>query len=150
MRLAYFVPLFLALVPLGIQAKEKPAVRSDVAEIKGVVFRKVVEQHCQKTLCLLAVNGKALEPPHLAELAKLGQVAAPSEGDLELDESGMSGAARTRGAQIIDLLKVIVERNTAVVQVHIYSSIVDTTLCRYRLRRVQSGWLVDESVECTA
>jgi hypothetical protein len=149
MQSAYVVPLLLALVPLG-QTKEKPATRSEVAQIEGAVLRKVVVTRCQGTLCLLAVKGKALDAPRLARLAKVGRVAAPAASDLELEGSGMSGAARSRGAQVVDLLKVTVEDNRAVVQVHIYSTTVDATVCRYQLHRFESGWLVDESVECTA
>ena len=152
MRSAYVVPLFLAAaaVPLGAQTKEKPATRSEIAKVEEAVLRKVVATRCQETLCLLAVKGKALDGPRLAKLTKLGRVAAPAASDLELDGSGMSGAARSRGAQVIDLLKVTVEDNKAVVQVHIYSTTVDATVCRYQLHRVESGWLVDGSVECTA
>jgi hypothetical protein len=152
MRFACWAPLFLASVLLG-QSKNTAPKRGSVSEAAQVVeevLRNVVSKRCQETLCLLAVKGKALDAQHLATLAQFGQVAAPAASDLKLDESGMSGAARSRGAQVIDILKVTVERDTAVAQVHVYSSIIDTTLCRYRVQRAKSGWHVEEPVECTA
>jgi hypothetical protein len=138
----------LLLVPLSTYQTDDTAKgdrRKAVAQIEEAVFRTVVRKYCQQMLCLLAVNGKALEEERLRALEDIGRVAAPSEEDIELDASGMSGAARSRGAQVIDITKVIVERHgQAIAHVSIYATVIDATLCQFRLQEGDGQWVVYE------
>jgi hypothetical protein len=154
MRWAWPLLVFLVFMPLSAspRAETKRAKGTAVAGIEQAVFRAVVKAHCQEMLCLLSIKGKALDEQRLMELATLGRVAAPLPGDSELDGSGMSRAARDRGAQLIDIAKIVIERKErAVVYVHIYSTVIDATMCQYRARQDGTQWVVDEGgVRCTA
>jgi hypothetical protein len=153
MRWAWPLLAFLVFMPLSASpgAGTKRAKGTAIAEIEQAVFRAVVRAHCEQMLCLLSIEGKSLDEQRLMELAKLGRVAAPLPGDSELDGSGMSRAARSRGAQLIDITRIIIERKErAVAYVHIYSTVIDATMCQYRVRRGGAQWTVDDAVKCTA
>lgn len=154
MAQAWWIALVVSTMPstalLRQADSERSVPREMIVEIEQTVFRQFVRWYCQQKLCLLAVKGEPLEEARLEPLAELGQVGAPSVQDLELDGSGMSGAGR-RGAKILDITKVIVDKSgNAVAHVSMYDSVLDTTGCKVRLWLEKDEWHVDESVRCTA
>lgn len=147
-----FCVLSGATSPSGIavaddSSKHPPA--PDVA-IHEAVLREVVRMRCQSILCLLSINKKPASSALLRSLAELGLVDAPATDDYEF-ANGVTKAFSRRKAQIIDVRGVKLSGpSAATVEVAMFATALDSTTCRYRVRRQKAEWIVDsDATRCT-
>jgi hypothetical protein len=124
--------------------------RKPTAAIHEGVLRAIVASRCQQMLCLVSIDRKPARPALLRNLEPLGRVDAASPDDFVF-ENGATRALPRRRAQIVDIVTVkLVAKSEALVDVAFHATALDSSTCRYRLRRVASKWEVDsQATQCT-
>jgi len=145
--------LVSAARPLGITVPDGSSRQPDATKssIHEVVLRDVVRTRCQVMLCLLSVEKKPVGEALLRSLGGVGRVDVAAADDYDF-ENGATKAFARRKALIVDITGVKLRGHSeAAVEVSIYATALDASLCRYRAQRRQATeWVVDKgATRCT-